>query len=81
MNWLVASTSLRQQVTRNQVVSSQFLPLRDSLQPVGLSAMETWRSWLWAAGEFAVRLLTSASALTGALSHGKRQEFLDLYTD
>ena len=42
------------------------------------------RSLLWAAGEFAVRLLRSASAMTGALSHDKRQELqelLDLYTD
>ena len=86
MNWLVASTSLRQQVTRNQVVSSQFLPLSDSFQPVGqpvgLSAMEAWRSWFGAAGEFAFRLLQCASALTDALSHVKSQELLDyLYTD
>ncbi len=34
-------------VTRNQVVSSQFLPLRDSFQPVGQAATRsldtTWR--------------------------------------
>lgn len=35
MNWLGASLSFRQQVTRNQVVTSQFLPLSDSFQPPG----------------------------------------------